>query len=78
MEKDERTKDEKAWSLGHGAKSRELRLRETCQGFPEEMPVAGKPGRVWEQKVEVRVVCMVVCRKNEYPISAEASLRENF
>jgi len=28
---------------------------ETCQGFPEGMPVAGKPGRVYEGKVEIEV-----------------------
>jgi len=30
-------------------------LGETCQGFPERMPVAGKPGRVCEGKAEIEV-----------------------
>jgi len=34
---------------------------ETCQCFPEGMPVAGKPGRVWEGEVEVQVVCVLAC-----------------
>ena len=44
---------------------------ETCQSFPEGMPVAGKPGRVWEGmkdvEVEIKIKIKVEVKEVENP-----------